>query len=602
MSSSLLYRYVVAAIAAVYLLALLLPTSAQVITASITTPTSTTTVGVNGAGWLIDVQFTATSTAGNAILSPPNFFPQFKTGLDRTLFLVGDDDAGLGFVCLFNPAPQGNLTNLAGLFQINAVASSNNGFNKFRTIWYLGGAGFGLGTAITATVFLVSGTAPLTVPSNPALTPNIVSSIAVVTFNTSTTTSVTSSTSAFTGPAPAVPTALNTHIFSPAAGDLVGVNGAGWVIDLVASASNPTFNPLLSSGAGYSPLFDNTTNPAIFRPGFNTAAPGLVVLLNTTQTITGSLIQGPNTNLAGLFQMNGVLQVNGVNGFVNEIWPAWQVGNALFGQGPCTLTVYVLNTTAPTQVVGTPQQQPGLISTVSTVSFFISAPAATVLGDPSFNGFHGQAAYQVHGIPGEVFNVLTASTLQLNALFTFIDIGEAMTAAQMAKARTIRGSALPTTQPWSHPGTYLTEMGLRLGSLAIHFRAGRYADGLTAKTATGEPLLAGQSLTDGVMRVAMSEDGHSAVVSHPLVRFSIVNSDGFFNIDRASLLSSTAITGLDGLLGQSADPEWRAGRGEEFEEHMLLDYWVSSAVQHSTFTSLFSSEFKANKFQAGTAQ
>ena len=86
---------------------------------------------------------------------------------------MGDDDAGLGFVCLFNPAPQGNTTNLAGLFQINAIAQSN-GLTKFRTIWYLGGSGFGLGTSITATVFIVNGTAPLVTPSNPALTPNIV--------------------------------------------------------------------------------------------------------------------------------------------------------------------------------------------------------------------------------------------------------------------------------------------------------------------------------------------------------------------------------------------------------------------------------------------
>ena len=74
------------------------------------------------------------------------------------------------------------------------------------------------------------------------------------------------------------------------------------------------------------------------------------------------------------------------------------------------LTVYVLNSTAPTQVVGdTPTAARADSSSVSTVNFFISAPAATVQGDPSFSGFHGQPSYQVHGIPGEVFNVLTAS-------------------------------------------------------------------------------------------------------------------------------------------------------------------------------------------------
>lgn len=52
-----------------------------------------------------------------------------------------------------------------------------------------------------------------------------------------------------------------------------------------------------------------------------------MVMLSTTPTMPGTPFQGPRTNLAGLFQINGVAKVRGLA----ETWNTWQPGKALFG-------------------------------------------------------------------------------------------------------------------------------------------------------------------------------------------------------------------------------------------------------------------------------
>lgn len=60
----------------------------------------------------------------------------------------------------------------------------------------------------------------------------------------------------------------------------------------------------------------------------------------------GTALQGPDTNLAGLFQLNGVANVGGKA----EAWNTWQVGKRRFGTGHSSLTAYVVAGTAPTVV------------------------------------------------------------------------------------------------------------------------------------------------------------------------------------------------------------------------------------------------------------
>ena len=268
----------------------------------------------------------------------------------------------------------------------------------------------------------------------------------------------------------------------------------------------------------------------------------------------------------------GLLQVNSCAGYPNSVASAWQTLMPIFGPGgPARMVVYVVNGTAPSYITGPAVL---VISNTATVDFVVSpiASAATVLGDPSFSGFHGQPSYQAHGIPGEVLNVLTAQSLQLNALISFMDKGEALSGDRMARVRSQAASALssprrlPLAQPWTHPGTYLTRVGLKAGAFTLLLQAGGSASSLTVTVVEASHrrlLLPTESLEDDGAGVWLSlDDSHRLRVRHPLLRFSVVSSDGFFQPRgrRASLPGG--VDALDGLLGQSANQQWKAGKSD----------------------------------------
>jgi len=138
---------------------------------------------------------------------------------------------------------------------------------------------------------------------------------------------------------------LAASIISPSPGASAGAGGT-FTVDLALQAKTRAANRLL---AGYKPAF-NDPNAPTFHPGPNAAAPGLVVLLSTTPTIAGTPLHGPNTNLAGVFQINDVTRVNGRKQTFNS-WIVTVPG--FFGRAKqATLTVYAVNGTAPAVVNG----------------------------------------------------------------------------------------------------------------------------------------------------------------------------------------------------------------------------------------------------------
>jgi len=138
---------------------------------------------------------------------------------------------------------------------------------------------------------------------------------------------------------------LKAAVISPVAGASAGVGGA-FSVDLSLQARKRSANHFLS---GYTAAF-NDPNAPTFHPGPDAAAPGLVVLLSTTPTIAGTPLQGPNTNLAGVFQINDVSKARGLKRTFNS----WIVSSpGFFGQGvQATLTVFAVNGTAPALVTG----------------------------------------------------------------------------------------------------------------------------------------------------------------------------------------------------------------------------------------------------------
>jgi predicted lipoprotein with Yx(FWY)xxD motif len=139
---------------------------------------------------------------------------------------------------------------------------------------------------------------------------------------------------------------LKLSVISPRSGDSAG-SGGTFSVDLSLGAQNAQANALLSR---FKPAFIDP-NSAAFHPGTNAAAPGLVVLLSTTPTIAGTPLQGANTNLAGVFQINDVSRTSGGLRHTFHSWIVTSPG--FFGKNVrATLTAYAVNGTAPAVVNG----------------------------------------------------------------------------------------------------------------------------------------------------------------------------------------------------------------------------------------------------------
>lgn len=162
---------------------------------------------------------------------------------------------------------------------------------------------------------------------------------------------------------------LNVSISTPSSGSLVGKNGLGWNVDFVLSSAAMNSSMALSVANGYLPGY-SAPGSTTFKPGHSAFAPGLVVLCGTTVNST-AFPGGPNTNLAGLLQLNAITGTISTDVFSSFRY-GWQVGAALFGLGvPSNLTIFVVNGTAPDIYSAT--NSSAVISNVAHVSFNISS-------------------------------------------------------------------------------------------------------------------------------------------------------------------------------------------------------------------------------------
>ncbi|KAJ9101673.1 hypothetical protein QFC21_003011 [Naganishia friedmannii] len=336
--------------------------------------------GIKGQNFIVDITIQATNAEANKLIP---FKPLFQDA-NSTTFGPGPNAAFPGLVILQNTTAnkgllKGPMTNLAGLFQLNGVAKVN-GLNEYNTIWQAGAPLFGIG-ASELVVYYVNGTAATMASASPSPQDGLLSNVVATDFTIS---NRTSNTLPSTNPSCVNGVTFQTmarndtagqtavQIFHPLPGDIVGVNGSGFIIDIAIDASSPADNQLLTAENGYSDGFVGPTSP-FFKPGPDQFAPGLVVLFNTTMDDSTGVtpFRGPGTNLAGLFQVNVAREIN--CGTIEEIWNAWLVGKPVLGHGPSQLTVFVVNGVAPTFVDQTTiMGRTDLISMVQTVDFVIS--------------------------------------------------------------------------------------------------------------------------------------------------------------------------------------------------------------------------------------
>ena len=224
-------------------------------------------------------------------------------------------------------------------------------------------------------------------------------------------------------------------------------------------------------------------------------------------------------------------------------------------------------------------------ATVSVV-VLVALPAPTsASGDPLFTGFLGQR-YQVHGLHGVVYSIISCASLQLNARFMFLHQGGCPVYGHYTN------SPRPAGKCFSHPGSYFGAIGVRTASgsrlllLAGSARTGFASIQLDERelkhmAAKAEAAAGEQRVETADLSLALL-DRHHVQVRHGIFTLLLDSSDGFINIGGVSVSSFTALSQSvkpHGLLGQSWQRRSGADRGKDVAEveGVVDDYSVADA-------------------------
>ena len=160
------------------------------------------------------------------------------------------------------------------------------------------------------------------------------------------------------------------------------------------------------------------------------------------------------------------------------------------------------------------------------ISIYNPMPEATVdpvtiVGDPQFVGLRGQS-YQVHGIDGAVYNLVSEHNVQVNSRFVFLTEGKCPVLASGKK----------DSNCWSHPGSYLGEMSFQQlvdGELhAALVLSGPADTGFDLVEVDGQALAVGDKVTFGSFSVRFVSS-HLLHVHTERFDFELSNSDRFLN-------------------------------------------------------------------------
>jgi hypothetical protein len=183
----------------------------------------------------------------------------------------------------------------------------------------------------------------------------------------------------------------------------------------------------------------------------------------------------------------------------------------------------------------------------------------------------------VHGVAGEVYNIVSDRDLQYNSRFVFLNHGD----CPIVDGKKQKGC-------WSHPGSYLGELGLKTSAGdRIRLLSGPAKTGFKAITVNDKPLAVGESvvLADDMGYVSRNST-HLSDVQIGVWNFGFENSDRFVN-QRVRVLDARNLRS-HGLLGQT----WR-----QTTYNNPLKY-VQGAVDDYVIRSddLFGDNFVFNQF------
>ena len=209
----------------------------------------------------------------------------------------------------------------------------------------------------------------------------------------------------------------------------------------------------------------------------------------------------------------------------------------------------------------------------------VNAAASSVKGDPQFVGLRGQS-FQVHGLDGAVYALVSSPSTQVNARFAFLSSGRCPPPIIIA------------TQCWSHPGSYLGAVSVqeRMDGEAelqrLTVEAGAHDVGFASAELNGRLLAVGDSASIGHFSV-QRPSSHRLEVRTRELHLVLENSDGFINQQAAALVPLQCMT-AHGLLGQTHSAQPRQPGALRHIDGDVDDYVVSDLFAHDFAYDQFS--------------
>lgn len=306
------------------------------------------------------------------------------------------------------------------------------------------------------------------------------------------------------------------------------------------------------------------------------------VILSTVNT-TGSVGVKFTIALNGVLSaIGGVVQVYspGASGAVDIEFTNW-----LFRpNGPINNTL-ALNVTEVI-TVGLDVTQCSYVYNINLLNPQPGAPTGGfVTGDPQFVGLRGQS-FQVHGVDGAVYNLISDKTMQLNSRFTFLE--------GPRPCPVMPSTGKPSAACWSHPGSYLSELALKtVGGSKLSVVSGDAATGFSSVTLDGKSLKPGSTaklvFPTGLSGSISVDNTHELTISAGHFNLVVENNDGFVNLRQVSVpAASWSKLASHGLLGQTWQNKRYSGKIKEIEGD-VDDYLIED-------DNIFGDSFLYNRF------
>jgi hypothetical protein len=214
---------------------------------------------------------------------------------------------------------------------------------------------------------------------------------------------------------------------------------------------------------------------------------------------------------------------------------------------------------------------------VDLISILVTNPAV-VVGDPQFIGLRGQS-FQVHGIDGAVYNIISEENTQINSRFVFLSEGQ---------CPVVNGKHEQNC--WSHPGSYLGEMSFQAKVAGKTHKAlitaGSAHTGFDSVTMDGKTLSVGDSSTFGSFAITV-KSAFVVSVQTDSFSFELSNSDMFINQAVQARVPLSKIA-AHGLLGQTTKAKVYP-TATRYIEGEVDDYVIAD-------NDIFGTDFAFNKF------